>query len=164
MVLYPGGEPGWLASLSAPGHPQAGRSLFYHQELIMPDLIEEQIRVSMKSKEHLKDWLKKTGREFIVFNAQDLVDSLSWPDGVEGLQAILFAYREHRRQIPTGEMEIVEVDGERADGEKVVGEKVEVPKMKDESLTDAEARKAVNQIVPGAAGLVWPDPLPVDES
>ena len=119
----------------------------------------------MKSKEHLKDWLQKTGREFIVFNAKDLVDSLTWPDGVEALQGILFAYREHRRQIPSGEMEIVEVDGERSDGEKVIGEKIEVPKMKDEGLTGAEMRKVVNQIVPGASGLVWPTrPVPVDES
>lgn len=120
----------------------------------MSELAEEQVRVAMKSKEHLKDWLQKTGRGFIVFNAMDLVDSLSWPGGARALQEILHTYREHRRQLPAGGVEVVEVDGE----------KVEIPKMKDEGLTKSEERRVVNQIVPGASGLVWPSRDLVDES
>lgn len=51
---------------------------------------------AMKSPEHLKQWLRATGRQFIVLRADDLVDALPWPHGVDSLMLLIEAYRQER--------------------------------------------------------------------
>lgn len=67
-------------------------------------MTSEAERTAMKDPEHLKRWLRATGRNYIFFRSEDLVDSLSWPRGVEALIGIIDAYRAHRREIPTETM------------------------------------------------------------
>ena len=58
-------------------------------------------RTAMKDPEHLKRWLNATGRNYVFFKSEDLIDALSWPKGVEAFIAIIDAYRAHRRTIAT---------------------------------------------------------------
>lgn len=48
--------------------------------------------------QHLKNWLKASGREYIVFNAIDLVNALTWPDEIHLLQQIIAKYGHYRSQ------------------------------------------------------------------
>jgi hypothetical protein len=62
-------------------------------------------RVAQTSPEALKKWLVASGRKYMVFNSEDLVDALEWPDQHQLLQRLIDAYREHRRTKPTGRKE-----------------------------------------------------------
>lgn len=53
-------------------------------------------RVAVKTPDHLKQWLRETGRTTLIFNALDLVDALPWPSGVEALINIINCYQQHR--------------------------------------------------------------------
>jgi len=55
---------------------------------------------AIKDAGHLKQWLKATGRDWIVLKSGDLVDGLPWPDGVDILMQIIEAYRQHRQGVP----------------------------------------------------------------
>ena len=44
----------------------------------------------------LKRWLADSGRRWVIMDAVQLVDALSWPDDVQLLQEIIMAYRTHR--------------------------------------------------------------------
>lgn len=61
-----------------------------------PTVIHDARRNGMASPQHLKDWLRKTRRHFVVLKSDDLVDSLPWPDGVESIIEIIECYRQHR--------------------------------------------------------------------
>jgi len=52
--------------------------------------------IAIRSPAHLKQWLHASGRAFIVFDANDLVDGLPWPDGVDAMIQLVEAYRQHR--------------------------------------------------------------------
>lgn len=70
---------------------------------------EEQLealdRISISNPDHLKEWLAKTGRQFVVFKSDDLVDALPWPFGVGAFMEIVAAYRDHRAVQETGRFE-----------------------------------------------------------
>lgn len=51
---------------------------------------------AMASPKQLKDWLNASGRRYIVFVADDVVDALPWPGGVEALTQVTECYRQHR--------------------------------------------------------------------
>lgn len=55
----------------------------------------------------LKRYMHESGRTFIVFRAEHLVDALAWPDQVEQFQNIVSAYAEHRSNLETGETDVV---------------------------------------------------------
>lgn len=56
--------------------------------------------VAMQSPQHLKEWLRASGRHYVVIKSEDLVDALPWPGGIEAFIQILEAYRQHRILIP----------------------------------------------------------------
>lgn len=88
-------------------------------------MIEEQVRVSMGDPAALKKWLTASGRKYVLMNSGDLVDSLSWPEGVTLFQGVVDQYRAHRQTLVTGRVE-VQKDKQ--------GNSVEVPIMKGEEL------------------------------
>ena len=98
-----------------------------------------QINTAMQSPDHLKRWLEKSGRRWLVFNAIDLIDGLPWPHGVEALTQVISAYRAQRLTIPTGDFE------EQVD--PTTSEKVRVPIMKDELPTYEELDRCVRYLV-----------------
>lgn len=66
------------------------------------------------SKEKLKQFLRDTGRSYVVLRSDDLIDALSYPAGVELFQGIVAAYTAHRSQVvlPDGRMksDVLEAD------------------------------------------------------
>ncbi len=52
--------------------------------------------IAIRSPAHLKQWLHASGRAFIIFDANDLVDGLPWPDGVDAMIQLCEAYRQQR--------------------------------------------------------------------
>ena len=52
--------------------------------------------IAIQSPVHLKQWLHASGRAFIVFDANDLVDGLPWPEGVDAMIQLCEAYRQQR--------------------------------------------------------------------
>jgi hypothetical protein len=77
--------------------------------------MQESERVAQTSAEALKKWLVASGRKYLIFNAADLVDALSWPEDHQLLQRIIDSYRNHRRTKETGRFERqTTFDGEMA--------------------------------------------------
>lgn len=66
------------------------------------ETLDQQIQasVAMASPAHLKQWLRETGRTFLVLKTDDLVDALPWPEGVRSLIQLVECYRQHRQGIP----------------------------------------------------------------
>lgn len=106
-------------------------------------LSQEQINVAMKSPDHLKQWLDKTNRRWIVFSGMDLVEALPWPGGVEAFMQVVMAYRDHRRAVWTGRTQRV------AGRHPKTGESFdqEVKVMKGEALEVEELDRAVRYLV-----------------
>ena len=72
------------------------------QETLAP----EQERTAIQSPEQLKRFLKASDRQFIIFAANDLVDSLPFPQGVQLFQSMVEFYRHQRWTIETGRIRI----------------------------------------------------------
>jgi len=102
-----------------------------------PRLSPEAINTAMKSPEHLKLWLEKSGRRWLVLNGLDLVDALPWPSGVEAFVQIVMAYRDHRATIDTGRVEEIDVEGTKR----------RVPVMKGELLEVEELDRAIRYLI-----------------
>lgn len=66
------------------------------QQTETPVMTEAQTRTAMKDPDHLKKWLAKTGRTFMVFKSVDLVDALVFPAGHQILQQMIHHYGEQR--------------------------------------------------------------------
>jgi hypothetical protein len=96
-------------------------------------LSQEQMNVAIKSPEHIKEWLIKSGRQWIVFNGSDLVEALPFPHGHDALMQVIMAYRDHRAGIPSGEVEMI--DGK------------EVPLMKGERLELPEIDRCIRSLI-----------------
>ena len=101
--------------------------------------IEAIANVAMKDKGHLKKWLRSTNRVWLVFNSLELVDALRWPEGVDVLMQIIACYRDHRRAVPTGEVEM-QLDPS-------TGESTEIPLYKREGLEVGELDAAIRDLV-----------------
>lgn len=102
------------------------------------ELTPEQIRIAIQSPEHLAKWAKETGRQWMVFKTQDLIDALTFPEGHEILIQIIGAYQGHRMAQPSGDYEMVE---------NVDGEMVRVPIMKDSNLTKTELDRCIRFLI-----------------
>lgn len=96
-------------------------------------------RVAMESPDHLRRWLRETGREWLALNSMDLVRSLPWPHGVESLVQILACYREYRATQPT--------DRTERQVEPSLGTEIEVPVMRGEALEADELDQAIHYLV-----------------
>jgi len=110
-----------------------------HPDMSSQERIEAIARTAMPDKAHLKRWLEASGRQWLVFNALDLVDSLKWPDGIDVLMQVIACYRDHRATIETGRFE-KQVD-------PVKGKEVEVPIYKGEALEVEELTQALEALV-----------------
>lgn len=100
---------------------------------------ERQMRVAMKSKTHMREWLEKSGRSWFVFNGAHLVEALPWPDGVEAFIQFVACYRDHRATLDTGEMAWVE--------NPKTGKMDEVPLFYPETLTRTELDRVIRWLV-----------------
>lgn len=103
------------------------------------ELSERQMRVAMKSKDHMIRWLEASGRPWLIFNAKHLIEALPWPSGDEALIQIIACYRDHRAMIPTGEMKSVE--------NPATGEMVNAVQYHPELLTLVEMDRAVRSLI-----------------
>ena len=99
------------------------------------ELRRRQIATAMKEPDHMKRWLRESGRAWLVFNTTDLIDALPWPLGVDQLMNIVFAYGELRRKVDSGRSETVI--------EPLSGKKVQIPVYKDETLEVEELDRAI---------------------
>ena len=100
------------------------RGLFFEEsEMQVPELPEvakmtsdersqAKFKVAMKDAEHLKRFLRESGRKFIVFDSDILVDALKpWPDSVQLFQHLVTLWADHRRSLSKSEdLEIEELD------------------------------------------------------
>lgn len=103
------------------------------------ELSEAQMRTAMTSPSHMKEWLEKSGRRWLVLNGMHLVDALPWPSGVDALMQLIACYRDHRAVLDTGEVK-TEVD-------PITKEKVEVVVYHPETLTFTELDRAIRYLV-----------------
>lgn len=99
------------------------------------EIREAQERVAMRSLDHFRQWLIASGREFLIFNSKDLLNSLEFaPDNLVLVQQIVDCYRQHRLDIPYST---------RKEIEPMTGETITVPICKDDTLTIAETDRLV---------------------
>lgn len=103
------------------------------------ELVEARERISIKDPGHLKRWLDATGRRYLIFDALDLVDALSWPSGVDSLMGLVAAYDGHRRSLETGRHERV-ID-------PTLGKEIEVPVFKTEVLELEELDRCIRFLI-----------------
>jgi hypothetical protein len=113
----------------------------------MKDLSKEQINTAMKDPNHLKKWLQESKRNWMVFNTKDLINSMPWPAGAQALAEIVSMYRDHRRAIATGRVEVQKQRDDVTDQEV----DVEVPIYKDETLEIEELDRAIRHLIAEAS-------------
>lgn len=101
--------------------------------------IEARIQTSMKDVEHMKRWLRESGRPFMIFKSDDICDALMWPHGHEALQEITDAYDHHRSVMPTGRT--------RIETDPITKYRVEVPVMKSQKLEPEEMEECIRHLV-----------------
>jgi hypothetical protein len=105
-----------------------------------PEVIRERrVQLAMSSPDHLKLWLRESGRTWIVLNGPELVDALPWPGGVQELMDLVFLVAQHRSKKPSGRMSTLQ--------DPVTGEDVEVPINKGETLEPEELDRAIRFLV-----------------
>lgn len=97
------------------------------------------LRVAIKDAGHLKSWLEKSGRKWLVFNSVDLVDALPFPDGVDTLIQLIACYRDYRSVQVSGRTETVK--------EPVLGHVVDMPVYKGEKLEVEELDRAIRYLI-----------------
>jgi len=90
------------------------------------------------TREHLLQWLHATQRDWITFNAIDLVKALS-DDGIRAFQGIVAAYRDYRRGKRTGR-KIEETDPR-------TGKTFVVDEVYGEQLSVVEAEQALRYLL-----------------
>ncbi len=93
----------------------------------------------MKSPEHMVNWLKSTGRTWLVFNAEDMVRGQVWPWGIDALMQIIAGYRAYRGAQPSGRTETIK--------NAVTGEMETIPISKSDQLEVAEMDRAVRWLI-----------------
>ncbi len=108
-------------------------------DMSMAERAQALLNVSIKSPDHLKRWLQQSGRRWMVFDALDLVDALSWPEGVRALMELIAAYREHRGGIESGNYE--------TQRDPTLGKEIQVPIMKTDLLEVAELDRAIRALI-----------------
>lgn len=82
------------------------------EEMTLDERAQAKLSVAMKDPEHLKKFLRESGRRYIVFDSDILVDALKpWPESVKLFQHLVTLWSEHRRSISKSEeLEIEELD------------------------------------------------------
>jgi len=108
-------------------------------QMLAQELAAAQMRVAMKSVEHLCEWLEASNRRWLVFDALELVKSLPWPNGVEALMQIIACYRDHRAAQASGRTEELK--------HSLTGELSKVPIMKGDQLEIEELDRAIRYLI-----------------
>lgn len=108
------------------------------EELTLEEQSERLFRVAIKSPEHLKKWLKASGRGWIVLKSDDLVDGLPFPAGHDTLIQLIACYRDHRMTKPSYRTEIQK---------DIKGKDVEVPIMKTDLLEVEEIDHLIRHLI-----------------
>lgn len=99
-----------------------------------PDqLAEASANAAMKDPKHLKEFLRKADKTYLVFNALDLVDALPWPDGHEQLIQIIEAYRQERSVHPSSHDDKV-MKTEQLEPEEIDAAIAQLQRVKEEIL------------------------------
>ena len=110
------------------------------KEKTTPELRRERaMKAAMASPDHMKAWLDASGRRWLVFSAQDMIDGLPWPGGVQEFMDLIHLYGQRRRKIPNGRFEI--------EVEPLTGEEVQIPLYKDENLELEELDRAIRYLI-----------------
>jgi len=109
------------------------------KQLSAVEASERRMKVAIKSSAHLKQWLQASGRRWLVFNGEHLVDALPWPDGVQALIQMVACYRDHRSTLNTGELQLVE--------NPETGEMLETSLFYPETLTLTEMDRVIRYLV-----------------
>ena len=99
------------------------------------DLRAARVKTAMASPEHLKQWLKASGRAWVVFKGDDLVNALPWPGGVQEAMNLFQAIERYRSGLPADRMEVVH--------DPVTHEQVEVPAYKTAELELEELDRVI---------------------
>lgn len=103
---------------------------------------------AMKDPEHMKEWLEKSGRRWLVLDSRELIDALAkhsprtWKEGCEALQSLLALYAQHRAGLETGRFTI-EQDPK--------GDDVRIPIFKDETLEIEELDRCIRDLITEAS-------------
>ena len=81
-------------------------------KMTLDERAQAKLKVAMKDPEHLKKFLRESGRRYIVFDSDILVDALKpWPEAVKLFQHLVTLWSEHRRTLSKDEeLEIEELD------------------------------------------------------
>lgn len=103
------------------------------------ELSERQMRVAMTDRTHLKQWLRESGRSWVIFDSDHLVDALPWPDGVEVFIQLVACYRDYRATVETGETQQVT--------NPETGRLEEMPFFHPETLTLVEMERAIQWLI-----------------
>lgn len=105
----------------------------------MKEVYEAMDNVTLKGKDQLKRWLVDTGRRYLVFDSLQLVDSLSFPEGISILQGLIKTYSDYRSGIPTGK--------KRVEKNPVNGEDCEVDVMHTDTFTAEELEEVFKFVI-----------------
>lgn len=116
-----------------------GMKLVTGEQVTEEKYLERAAAVAMSSPEHMKEWLEKSGRRWMVFNGMELIDALPWPEGVQEVMDVISLYRNHRRTIPSGRTETII--------EPVTRKEVTLPLCKDEHLELEELDRCVRYLI-----------------
>lgn len=95
--------------------------------------------ISMKSPDHLKEWLGESGRRWLIFDGLDLVDALDFPAGIRSLMEIINQYQAFRGTKMSGRVETFK--------HPITGDVVERPLPKDSVLEVEEIDRAIRYLV-----------------
>lgn len=109
------------------------------EQLSMEEMSQRILNVSIRDKGHLKEWLEKSGRRWLVFDSRDLVDALPFPDGVDDFMRVVACYREYRGQQATGKVEVQK--------DPTLGKEISIPTMKSDLLEVAELDRVVRYCI-----------------
>jgi len=60
---------------------------------------EARMKTAMQNKAHCLAWLEGTGRKYVIFRSDHLVESFVWPEHGRMLQILIAGYRDHRAAI-----------------------------------------------------------------
>ena len=127
----------------------------------LKQLKEAQERVAIQDPEHLKRFLRAGNRRFLVFEVEDLIDSLEAIQVEEDpetgktesalvfLQDLVNVYRSHRLTIASGDFKEETVTAPFRDDTgqvKSSGDTVRVPQYKDDRLTHSERDRCIRQL------------------
>ena len=115
------------------------------KKLSFLELREAARKTAITSPKHLLLWLHESGRRWLVFSADDVVDACTstngerWSENVKLFQTLIDMVRNHRRRVPSGRVEKIK--------EPMTNQLVDVQVFKDETLEVEELDRCIRYLV-----------------